>query len=119
MPFSSKAQGFTGFPEEEMSRHFRNILLQFKKTVQSSKNIDDLNGEMEHFLNAARKVSWPHHTSGVYHKDGAEKAMGKVVTEFQRYIAALKKNPSEPATHQDLLEALLIVESMLDSIKGR
>lgn len=119
MSLSSKAQGYSGFPEEEMSRHYRNILLQFKKTIQSSKNIDELNAEMEHFLNATRKVTWPHHTSGVFHKEEAEKAVGKVVTEFQRYVIALQKNPSQPATYQDLLEALLIVESMIDRIKGR
>jgi hypothetical protein len=74
---------------------------------------------MEHFLNASRKVTWPHQTSDVFRKDEAEKAVGKVVTEFQRYISALQKKPSQHATHQDLLEALLIVESMLDRIKGR
>ena len=120
MSFSSQVSGYSGFPEEEMSRHYRNILLRFKKTIQSSKNVDELKSEMEHFMNASRKVTWPHHTSATFRKDEAEKAVGKVVTEFQRYITALQKNPSQSrATHQDLLEALLIVESMLDHIKGR
>lgn len=73
---------------------------------------------MEHFLNAGRKVNWPHHSSGVYHKDAAEKAVGKVLTEFKRYIGDLQKNPSSAVT-QDLLDSLLLVESMLDQIKGR
>jgi hypothetical protein len=119
MSLSSQAQGFSGFPEEDLTRHYRNILIQFKKTIKSSKNIDELNAEMEHFINASRRVTWPHHTSGVFQKDEAEKAVGKVVTEFERYRAALKKNPSRQATYQDLLDALLIVESMLDRIKGR
>ena len=119
MSLSSKAYGYSGFPEEEMARHYRNVLLHFKKTIQSSKNVDELKSEMEHFMNASRKVTWPHHTSGVFRKEEAEKAMGKVVTEFQRYIATLQKNPAQQATHQDLLEALLIVESMIDRIKGR
>jgi hypothetical protein len=119
MSLSSNGQGYSGFPEEEMARHYRNVLLHFKKTIQTSKDIDELKSEMEHFMNSSRKVTWPHHTSGVYHKDEAEKAVGKVITEFERYITALQKNPSELAPHQDLLEALLIVESMLDRLKGR
>lgn len=118
MPLPSPAPELSGFPEEEMTRRFRNILLQFKKTIKASRNIDVLNSEMEHFMNANRRVQWPHQTSGVFHKDEAEKAVGKVVTEFQRYIAVLQKDPPE-ATYQDLLEALLIVESMIDNIKGR
>ena len=107
-----------GFPEEEMTRRYRNILLQFKKTIKSSKNIDELKSEMEHFMNANRKVSWPHHTSGIFHKDEPEKAIGKVMTEFQRYVLDLQNDPPQ-ASHQDLLEALLIVESMLDRLKKR
>jgi hypothetical protein len=119
MSLSSKAQGFSGFPEESLTRHYRNILLQFKKTIKSSKNIDELKSGMEHFINASHRVTWPHHTSGVFQKDEAEKAVGKVVTEFERYVAVLQKNPSQPAPYQDLLDSLLIVESMLDRIKGR
>ena len=115
---SSSAPTFPGFPEEEMTRRFRNIIIQFKKTIKSSKNIDELNAEMEHFMNTSRRVGWPHATSGVYHKDGAEKAVAKVTTEFQRYITSLQNDPSK-AVYQDLLEAVLVVESMLGQIKGR
>ena len=107
-----------GYPDEELFRRYRNILLQLKKTIQTSKNIDELKMQMEHFINANRHVTWPHHTSAVYHKDEAEKAVGKVVTEYQRYIKGLE-NDDPDANYQDLLDALLIVESMLGRLKGR
>lgn len=116
MPAGTPAPGISGFPQEEMSRYYRNAILQFKKKIQADASIDELNAEMEHFLNSGRKVQWPHHTSGVFHKDEAEKAIGKVMTEYKRYIAALQKNPN--AVKQDLLDSLLLVEGMLDKIKG-
>ena len=106
---------YPGFPEKSLVRHFRNTLLQFKKVVQSSKNIDELNSEMERFLSASRKVEWPHHTSGVFHKDEAEKAVDKVVAEFRRYTKDLKLH--KPHSHQDLLDSLLIVEKMIGRLK--
>lgn len=115
---TTKVPGFSGFPEEDSYRRYRNIVLQFKKTIQSSKNFEELRREMEHFLNANRQVVWPHHTSGVFRKDEAEKAVDKVLKEYERYVGALKKHM--PNTNpQDLLNALAIVESMLDQLKGQ
>lgn len=118
MSLPSKAQGYSGFPEEENVRYFRNTIIQFKKAIQFSKNIDELNEEMERFMNACRRVVWPHKTSETFRKDDGEKAVGKVVSEFQRYIADMKKNGTE-ATRQDLLDALTIAESVIDRLKKR
>lgn len=106
---------YSGFPEPSFIRRYRNILLQFKKTIQSSTDLDELQREMEHFLNINRQIVWPHHTSDVFHKDEAEKAVGKVVKEFQRYIKDIKQH--KPTSYQDLLDALLIVESMMSHLK--
>lgn len=82
--------GYSSYPEKTLVRHFRNSFLQLKKTIQSSKNIEELNLQMEHFINTNRQITWPHHTSDVFHKDEAEKAVEKVVTEFRRYIKDLQ-----------------------------
>lgn len=107
-----------GFPEPELIRHYRNVILQFKKTIQSSKEIEPLKMEMEHFINASRRVTWPHATGAVYHKDEAEKAVVKVVTEFERYIKNLEAG-SLTTHYQDLMDALAIVETMIDRLRGR
>ena len=107
---------YPGYPEKSFIRHFHQALLQLKKTIRSSKDIDELESHMEHFINANRRVTWPHQTSAVFHKDEAEKAVQKVVAEFQRYIQDLQlQKPQE--SYQDLLDALSIVESMMDRLK--
>lgn len=112
----SISSAYPGYPEKKFIRHFRNALLQLRKTIQSSKDIDELKLHMEHFINANRRVVWPHHTSEVFHKDEAEKAVQKVVTEFQRYTQDLQLQKSQKS-YQDLLDALFIVESMIDRLK--
>jgi hypothetical protein len=109
---------FSGYPEETLIRRFRNSLLQFKKTIQSSKDIAELKSEMDQFISINHQVVWPHHTSGVYRKDDAEKAVDKVLTEYQRYIKALQLHKPH-TSYQDLLDAILIVESMIDQLKER
>ena len=107
---------FPGFPEEKSVRHFRNILIQLKKTLMSSKKIDEINQEMEHFINANRKVVWPHQTQEVFRKEEAEKAIAKITTEFQRYVSDLKKHQGKES-FQDLMEAILVLESIIDQIR--
>jgi hypothetical protein len=115
---STTPPGFFGFPEEESARRYRNTLIEVKKTIVSSKSIEELKMQMEHFLNINRHVTWQHHTSGVYRKDEAEKAVDKVLTEFERYITNLKRHIPN-TSNQDLLDAIAIVESMLDRIDVR
>jgi len=110
--------GNFGYPEETMVNHFLNALRQLKKTVRDSKDTEELQIQIEHFINVNRRVSWPHPTSGVFHKDEAEKAVEKVVTEFQRYIKDLQNDPS-PKSYQDLIDAISLVEAMEDRLKER
>ncbi len=109
---------FSGYPEESFIRHFRNALIGLKKALQSSHNIEELNMHMEQFLNANRRVTWSHQTGAVFHKDEPEKAVAKVTSEFQRYVKDLRHHQPKQS-YQDLVDALLIVESMLDRIKDK
>lgn len=107
---------FSGFPEESSIRNFRNTLLELKKTIQSSHNITELKMQMEHFINANRSVTWPHKSQAAFRKDEGEKAVAKVVTEFERYLKDLKHHQPKNS-YQNLLDAILMVESMIDRLK--
>jgi len=107
---------FSEPPAEEPHRYFRNICIQFRKTIKSSKNADELQELMEKFINTSREMNWHPHTSGVYHKDQAEKATDKVWSEFKRYIQELQSEPKK-ANAQDLLEALAEIEKMIQNLK--
>jgi hypothetical protein len=105
-----------GNPDTTLVRNLRNALIQLKKTIHHSQKIEELNLDMEHFLNASRKVDWPHKPGEVYHKDAAEKAVMKVVSEFQRYRKDIEGgHPLK--SQQDLLDAIAIVETMLSGIR--
>lgn len=104
-----------GSPDPSFVRNLRNTLIELKKTIGSSEEIDLLNQEMEHFLSASRKVNWPHKPGAVYHKDAAEKAVTKVVTEYQRYRKDLEGGKAMKS-QQDLLDAISLVEAMLKAL---
>lgn len=109
---------FNGMPIEEQSHYYRNVCLEFKKTIQTSKDPELLLEQVDRFLSASREVQWPHETSAKYHKDEAEKAVQKVANEFRRYLHELEGDP-EKAQNVDLLNALKIVESLIDQLKVR
>lgn len=109
---------FSGMPTEEHHHYFRNVCIELKKAIKDKKPKDELEQQIDRFLNASREMAWPHQTSDVYHKDTAEKAVQKVVNEFRRYLHDLESNPSS-ASAEDLLKALAIVETMIDSLKVR
>jgi len=109
-------ENFSGNPGEEPHRYFRNALIEFKKVVKSSKDIDQLQIEMERFLNASKQLDWHHKNPQAYRKDEAEKATGKVWTEFKRYIMSLQSNPHKIGP-QDLIDAITTVEKMVLSMK--
>lgn len=110
--------GYSGYPDGTEIRNLRNALLQFKKILHSSNNIEELNMEMEHFLSASRKVAWPHQSGAVFHKDESEKAVKKVITEYQRYTKDLL-NEKPLDSQQDLINALSMVETMMDRVKQK
>lgn len=109
---------YPGYPEPTLTRHFRNALLDFKKTFEISKDREELQLKMEHLLNTSQKVIWPHETSGVFSKDAAEKAMEKLITSFQRYLKDLEEGKSQES-YSILFDALLFVELMVPELKGR
>ena len=108
---------FSQPPGEELHRYFRNSCREFKKVIQSSKNINELISEMENFINTSKQMDWHYKPSGVYHKEQGQKAVDKVWSEFKRYIKALASHSREAANPQDLIDALGLVEQMIDSYK--
>ena len=107
---------FSSSPKEEPHRFFRNICIEFRKTIKTSKDTDKLQEEMERFLNTSKDMNWHHHNGAVYRKDEGEKACDKVWKEFDRYFKALQSQAFK-ANPQDLLEALGEVERLIHSLK--
>ncbi len=105
---------FSGMPAEEVQRSFRNICIEFKKIVNTSKNIDQLQTQMERFLGACKHVDWHVHTSGTYHQDEGVKAADRVWKEFKRYVLALLTGTASP---HDLLAAITDIERLLATHK--
>src|SRR5262245_5887579 len=103
---------FSGMPNEEQRRYYRNICIELKKAIHSTQDPAILQEKIDRFLSASREVTWPHPKSEIYHKDKAEQAVQKVANEFRRYLNDLENNDSN-ANPEDLLSALAIVESML------
>lgn len=112
----SLPNNFASSPGEELHSYFRNLCLEFKKIVKKSKDIDELQIEMEKFINASRDMNWHHKSTGVYHKEEGEKATGKVWKEFKRYLFELLDHP-EDANPQNLLDALAEVERLVEALK--
>ena len=108
---------FSTPPGEEPHRYFRNICLDFIKKIKSSKDIDELQVEMERFLSASKEMDWHHKNTGVYHKDEGNKAVWKVWTEFKRYVMDLSSSNPHPGNPEDLLMAVQEVQRLVDSFK--
>ena len=99
-------------PGEDANHYFRNVCIEFEKTIRETENRKQLEMEMQRFIEIAKQMDWQHKTSGVYHKDEGEKAVDKVWKEFQRYIHQLRKH--SPGAHkQDLLDALAAVKQLI------
>jgi hypothetical protein len=108
---------FAKDPTEGPNRYFRNVCIQFRKTVVSSKDYPSLEPEIENFINASKEMDWHVKNSDVYHKDQGEKAVQKVLRECDRYYKTLIADPSS-ATSQDLLDALEEVERLIHNLKA-
>lgn len=112
----SLPSNFAGMPKEELHHHFRNVCLGFKKTVKSTKDINELELALDRFINSSRQMNWHHKGSEVYHKDEGEKTSMKVLTEFQRYIQSIKSDP-DSADPKGLLDAISSIERMILNLK--
>ncbi len=114
---ASLPTNFSGSPGEELHRYFRNLCLEFKKAIKTSKDSLELQENMERFIDASKQMDWHKKNTGVYHKDQGAKAADKVWTEFSRYIHDLDSRPGA-ANPQDLLDALGEVERLVNSLKA-
>lgn len=102
----------------DLSHYYRNVCIELEKALKETKDIDELQMHFEHFLNANKRVGWPHKASDHFHKDEIEKAVQKVVSTYERYYEQLQKADKE-ANPQDILDALSVVKTMSDQLKGR
>jgi hypothetical protein len=105
-----------GRPGEEPHRSFRNTCIAFKKSLKNSKNLDELEQLMQRFIEESKQMDWHLQPGGIYHKDEGEKLAGKVFSEFERYITALRSNASD-ATPADVLTTLDLMEQYIKSFK--
>ncbi len=92
-------------PSETPHHYFKNLCLNFKKTIQQSKNPENLEFQMESMINASKELNWKKETTDKWKKESPEKIMNKVFNEFKRYINDLQKTPNE-ANYQLLLDSL-------------
>jgi hypothetical protein len=108
---------FAQAPHEEPHRFFRNVCIQFRKVILTTKEHKQLEPEIENFINASKQMNWHLKPSETFRKDAGEKALQKVLTECERYYKALIADPSS-ATSQDLLDALSEVQRLIDTLKA-
>jgi hypothetical protein len=107
---------FSGMPQEQLHHHFRNTCIEFKKVAKASKDINDLEIQMDRFMNVCKGINWPQHNSDVFHKNQVEKSINKVISEYKRYLNALQNNP-ENAHSQDLIHAITEVGNLFENLK--
>ncbi len=100
-------------PGETPRHYFRNVCIEFKKLVQATRNIDELEQAMQNFINTSKNMNWHPESSGVYRKDVGEKAAEKVWSEFKRYIESIR-NGTNHVYQKDILQAIDDVEQLIE-----
>ena len=107
---------FESPPGQELHRAFRNTCIEFRKILKASKNINELNQQMEKFIGESKQMHWHTKNTAVYHKDEGKKLTDKVLTEFKRYITDLEPylNRADPAP---LIAALKMMEQFINDYK--
>lgn len=101
---------YSGSHGEQPHHFFKNVCISFKKTIAASKNANELQSEMERFIDSAKQMNWKN-------TEKPEKATSKVFTEFKRYIEMLESSP-KTANPQDLTESIDEVMRLLDQHKA-
>jgi hypothetical protein len=107
---------FSENPKEELHRYFRNLCIEFKRVIKSSKDVNQLDAEIQRFIDASKQMNWHHNTSSVYRRDESDKATRKLLAEYKRYVDALKSNQHN-ANPQDLLDVLAEIEQLVNTLK--
>ncbi len=105
-------ESYSASPGEEPHHYFRNVCIEFRKAVVEKRSLDDLDRKMEKFINASKQMEWKHPKSGTYRKDEGVKAAEKVWKEFKRF-----HENTDGATEQDLVEAIMDMERLIDSLE--
>ena len=107
---------FESSPGQEPHRSFRNLCIEFKKILKSSKKVSELNRVMERFIDESKQMTWHVQNTGVYHKDQGKKLTEKVLSEYQRYIKDLEPyvNRADPSA---VIEALSLMEQFINNFK--
>jgi len=107
---------FESPPGPELHRVFRNTCIEFRKILKASKNINELNQQMEKFIGESKQMHWHTKNTAVQHKDEGKKLTDKVLTEFKRYMTDLEPylNRADPAP---VIEALKMMESFINDYK--
>lgn len=108
---------FASCPQEELHHHCRNVAVEFKKTIKSSKDVPELQMALDRYLNVIKHLDWHEKTSGIYHKNENEKATNKLTKEFNRYATDLESNQKQ-ANPQSLLDAITEMEKVIQSLKA-
>ena len=109
-------RNFESAPGQEPHRAFRNLCIEFKKILKSSKKVAELNRVMEKFIDEGKQMNWHAKTTGVYHKDEGKKLTEKVLSEYQRYVKDLEPylNRADPSP---VIEALILLEQFVSNFK--
>ncbi len=107
---------FESPPGQELHRVFRNTCIEFRKILKDSKNINELNQQMEKFIGESRQMHWNTKNTAVQHKDEGKKLTDKILTEFKRYMTDLEPylNRADPAP---VIEALKMMEKFINDYK--
>ncbi len=108
---------FAGNPGEELHHYFRNVCIEFKKILKSTRDQKLLGEQIDRFKDACKQMNWHHKNTGVYHKNPGDKAATRVADEYNRYVIALAKTP-QTANPQDLLDAISEIEGLVKGSKG-
>ena len=103
-------------PGQSPHKYFKNLLLSFKKEIETTTEIKLLEEKMQAVINAAKDLKFlDHHKNSTFHIPDAEKVLDKMFNEFKRYISSLrnKKNLSP----QDLLDSIEIALNILPDVE--
>jgi|GEM_PF-3059965 len=103
-------------PGQEVSKYFLNLLIEFKKEIENTKDIDLLKIEMAKFLNAIKELYFEKSKKDIYKKEESTKIISKIWSEFKRYIDFLEKK-EKTNNIQDLLDSLDELKKMIKDKK--
>lgn len=106
-------KNFSSATGQENHKYFFNLIVEFKKLLESSRDIDMLQIQMEKFLNAAKDMNFKKEKKEIFKKDEAEKIISRIWNEFKRYLEYLLKKEKQ-TNLQDLLDEMEKLKKMVE-----